>query len=130
MQQGDIYTHAFTVTPGVYDGFIQTFGDRNPLHTDGAFAVSKGFKGPVMHGNILNGFLSFFVGECLPLKNVIIQAQSIKFSLPVYLNEELEFHAEITGVFESVNTFEFKFNFKNAEGKKVAKGEIQIGLLL
>jgi len=96
MQQGDIYTHAFTVTPGVYDGFIQTFGDRNPLHTDGAFAVSKGFKGPVMHGNILNGFLSFFVGECLPLKN----------------------------------TFEFKFNFKNAEGKKVAKGEIQIGLLL
>jgi 3-hydroxybutyryl-CoA dehydratase len=130
MQQGDRYTHIFTVTDGVYEGFISTFSDRNPLHTDGAFAVSKGFKGRVMHGNILNGFLSYFVGECLPVKNVMILAQNIKFSLPVYLNEELELSADITGFFESVKTYELKFYFKNAAGKKVAKGEIQIGLLL
>jgi len=130
MEQGNKYIHSFTVTPAVYVGFIKTFDDTNPLHTDNGFAQSKGFKSAVMHGNILNGFVSYFVGECLPLKNVIIHAQSIKYSLPVYLNDELELNAEITGVFESVNTYEFKFYFKNTEGKKVAKGEIQIGLLI
>ena len=129
MQQGDKYTHTFVADAAVYEGFITLFKDRNPLHTDTAFAVAKGFRGAVMHGNILNGFVSFFIGECLPLKNVIIHAQSIKFYLPVYLNDELEFNAEITDFFESVGTYEFKFYFKNKEGKKVAKGDIQIGLL-
>jgi 3-hydroxybutyryl-CoA dehydratase len=129
MQTGQTYQHSFTVSEPVYEGFINVFNDRNLLHTDAEFAVEKGFKGRVMHGNILNGFISYFVGECLPLKNVIIHAQSIKFSLPVYLGDELKFNAEITGVYESVHTYEFKFYFKNKEGKKVAKGEIQIGLL-
>jgi len=130
MQQGDTYTNRFTVGSAAYEGFIVLFNDRNPLHTDEAFARSKGFKGVVMHGNILNGFVSYFVGECLPLKNVIILSQSIKYAMPVYLNDELEFHAEVTGYFESVNAYEFKFYFKNEEDKKVAKGELQIGLLI
>ena len=129
MTTGEIYTHTFKVTPGVYEGFIEISQDRNPLHTDTEFAQSKGFKGKVMHGNILNSFVSYFIGECLPVKNVIIHSQSIAFSLPVYLDDELAFHAEITGVFESVNTYEFKFYFKNETGKKVAKGNVQIGLL-
>src|SRR4051812_30227875 len=101
MQQGEKYTLTFIVDPGIYNGFISVFKDTNPLHTDKAFAELNGFKDVVMHGNILNGFLSYFVGECLPQKNVIIHAQSIKYSLPVYLNDELEFNAEINGVFES-----------------------------
>ena len=118
------------MTPGVYEGFIAISQDRNPLHTDTEFAQSKGFTGKVMHGNILNSFVSYFVGECLPVKNVIIHSQNIAFSLPVYLNDELAFHAEVAGVYESVNKYEFKFCFKNADGKKVAKGNVQIGLLL
>ena len=129
MTQGDIYTHTFKVSAHVYEGFTSISNDRNPLHTDNSFAISKGFKGKVMYGNILNCFVSYFIGECLPVKNVMIYAQSIKFSLPVYLDDELSFQAEISGVFEEVNVYEFKFYFKNEEGKKVAKGNIQIGLL-
>ena len=129
MKEGDTYTQLFTVGPAAYGGFIDLFKDKNPLHTDEAFARSKGFTGVVMHGNILNGFVSYFVGECLPLKNVMIHAQSIKYALPVYLNDELEFNAEITGFFESVNAYELKFYFRNKAGTKVAKGDIQIGLL-
>jgi 3-hydroxybutyryl-CoA dehydratase len=82
-----------------------------------------------MHGNILNGFLSYFVGECLPLKAVLIQTQEIKYLHPVYLNDHLTLHAEISDVFESVNTIEFKYYFENQDKKKVARGTIQIGLL-
>ncbi|MEP7263875.1 MAG: MaoC/PaaZ C-terminal domain-containing protein [Bacteroidota bacterium] len=128
--EGQLFYTTFNVSEDVYDGFISTFHDRNPLHTDATFAREKGFKDKVMHGNILNGFLSCFIGEHLPYKNVIIHTQEIQYKKPVYLNDILSFTAEIISVTESVNVIEFKFFFENSEGIKVAKGKIQIGLLL
>ena len=126
---GDIYNQTFTVTNERYSGFIEIFEDKNPLHTNNEFAIGFGFKGKVMHGNILNGFLSYFIGECLPTKDVIIHSQEIQFKNPVYLNDELQFKATILDVYESVNKVEFKFEFRNVEAKVVAKGKIQIGIL-
>lgn len=129
MKEGDVFQKTFEVGPGVYEGFRETFNDRNPMHTDEAFARSHGFRERVMYGNILNGFLSYFVGECLPLKNVVIQTQSIQFAKPVYLGDRLDLTAEVSGVFESVNTVEFKYRFENQTGERVARGKLQIGIL-
>jgi len=125
----DKFKETFIVDDKVYEGFIQVFKDTNPLHTDEQFAISHGFSGRVMYGNILNGFLSYFIGECLPVKNVIIHSQEIQFKNAIYLNDELLFEANIIGIYESVNAIEFKFTFKNKESKVMAKGKIQIGLL-
>ena len=125
----DTFDKPFIVSSETYTGFIKLFKDENPLHTDEKFAKTKGFKGRVMHGNILHGFISYFIGECLPVKNVIIHSQEIEFKNPVYLNDELQFKAVVTGIYESVNTVEFKYYFKNAASNSVAKGKIQIGLL-
>jgi 3-hydroxybutyryl-CoA dehydratase len=125
----DTFDKPFIVSSETYNGFIKLFKDENPLHTDEQFAKTKGFKGRVMHGNILHGFISYFIGECLPVKNVIIHSQEIEFKNAVYLNDELQFKAVITGIYESVNTVEFKYYFKNAASNIVAKGKIQIGLL-
>ena len=124
------FNEKFVVTDKVYNGFIKIFKDENPLHTDGKFALKKGFKGKVMHGNILNGFLSYFIGECLLTKDVIIHSQEIQFKSPVYLDDELDFTAQVIGIYKSVNAIEFKFDFKNKELNKVAKGKFQIGLLI
>lgn len=129
MQKGDTFNLTFAVTPAVQHGFIELFKDKNPLHTDKAFAVEKGFESEVMHGNILNGFLSYFVGECLPVKEVIIQTQEIKFLKPVYLNDELLFEAVIVDRFDSVNMVEIKFVFKKANTLKVASGKLNIGII-
>lgn len=129
MQKGDRFNKDFLVSDAVYQQFIQLFDDKNPLHTDSGFAQSKGFADKVMHGNILNGFVSYFVGEMLPIKNVIIQTQEIKFSLPVYANQTLKFVAEIVEIYESVNAVEIKYQFENPQGKKVAKGKVQIGII-
>jgi 3-hydroxybutyryl-CoA dehydratase len=125
----DEFTQTFTVSGEVYNGFIGLFKDTNPLHTDEAFATDHGFEGRVMHGNILNGFISYFIGECLPHKNVIIHSQEIQFKNAVYLNDELQFDAVVADVFESVKAVEFKFTFKNQLQKMVAKGKVQIGIL-
>jgi len=122
-------THIFRVSEGVYNSFQLCSGDMNPLHTNVAFAQNKGFRERVMYGNILNAFVSFFVGECLPTKDVIIHSQDIAFKHPVYLNDELHFDSEIEGVYESVNAIGFKFKFTNQNNKVVAKGHVQIGLI-
>jgi 3-hydroxybutyryl-CoA dehydratase len=125
----DTFVEHFIVSEEIYNGFITVFNDQNPLHTNHQFASEKGFQSKVMHGNILNGFLSYFIGECLPTKNVIIHSQEIQYKNAVYLNDKLEFNAKITGFYESVKAVEFKYDFKNLDGKIVAKGKIQIGLL-
>jgi acyl dehydratase len=119
----------FTVSNDVYSGFIRLFQDRNPLHTDQAFAIGKGFRGVVMHGNILNGFLSYFIGEMLPVKNVIIHSQEINYKKPVYLNDTLKLKAAVKEIHESVNVVMFKFRFFNQANEIVAKGNIQVGIL-
>ena len=129
MVKGDKFSHDFVVDNKIYEGFIDLFSDRNPLHTDVSFATAKGFASTVMHGNILGGFLSYFIGECLPVKNVIIHSQQMKFYNPVYLNNHLFFSATVDDVFESVNVVVFNFLFENEQKQKVAKGKIQIGLI-
>lgn len=127
--EGEAFHHMVTVGEGVYQGFIDVFQDRNPLHVDDDFARRHGFRERVMHGNILNGFLSHFVGECLPHKEVIIHRQDIRYSAPVYRDDVLDFRAQVTHVSASTGTVEFKFWFTNAGARKVASGTLQIGLL-
>jgi len=129
MKKGDKFECKFEVTNEIYTGFIKLFKDNNPLHTDSSFAKEKGFESLVMHGNILNGFVSYFVGECLPIKNVIIQTQQIKFIKPTYLNDVLIFNAEIIEVFESVNMIEIKYTFKKQDRINVATGKLNIGII-
>lgn len=129
-QEGQIYKHTFTITQEVYDSFQTCSQDRNPLHTNKTFALSKGFPEIVMYGNILNAFISYFIGECLETQNVMIQSQSINFRNPVFLNDILNFVSEINGVHESVNTVEFKYTFANRQnGIVVANGKISISVI-
>ena len=125
-------SYIYQITPEVYDGFQQCSKDMNPLHTDEAFAREKGFQGCVMYGNILNAFISYFVGMLLPTPHVMIQSQSISFHKPVFLNDKIVLQAGIDTVSEAVNIINYKLKFYkiNETGKQlVAKGYVQIGLL-
>jgi 3-hydroxybutyryl-CoA dehydratase len=128
LNPGDGFREEFIVNESVYQSFIKTFSDRNPLHTDEKYAKEHGFRSIVMHGNILGGFLSYFVGERLPIKNIIIHKQEMKFYNPVYLNDKLFLEAKVDEVFESVNAIEIKFKFSK-DNQKVAAGTIQIGII-
>ena len=122
----------YKVTPEVYYSFQRCSNDFNPLHTDKMYAEEKGFTGKVMYGNILNAFISHFVGMLLPSRDVIIQSQDINFHRPVYLNDEIQLEARIEQVSEAVNVIIYKLKFRRErEGKTelVANGHVQIGLL-
>ena len=125
-------SHTYQVTPEIYKAFQLCSQDMNPLHTDITFAKESGFDGCVMYGNILNAFISHFVGMCLPTPHVMIQSQDISFHKPVFLHDEITLQASIDTVSEAVNIINYKFKFykKTDAGRQmVAKGHVQIGLL-
>lgn len=123
--------HTYKVTSDIYSSFQKCSNDYNPLHVDQLYAVSKGFSDCVMYGNILNAFISHFVGMLLPSKEVMIQSQDISFHKPVYLNNEIMLEATVDTVSEAVNIIVYKLKFRRLDEDKselVAKGHVQIGL--
>jgi len=129
MKQGDTFELSFTATEAIYNSFIEAYNDRNPLHTDLNFAISKGFDKVVLHGNILNGFVSYFIGEGLPTENVMLISQNIDYHNPFHIGDKLNFIAKVKNISAAAQTIEFKFIFKNQLKKKVAKGMILIKTL-
>lgn len=129
LKQGNNFIVTYKVTEDIYNGFIQLFNDKNPLHTNEDFAKQKNFMGKVMHGAILAGFLSNFIGEQLPLKNVIVLSYKIAFTKPVYLNTALQLNATVADVFESVNCVDIKYVFENEANVIVSKGVVSIKII-
>jgi acyl dehydratase len=123
---GDTFNSEFILSKDIYDGFINIFNDKNPMHVDLEFAQNYGYSSVVMHGNILNGFISYFIGEELPVKEIVILSQDIKFNNPVYLNDILQLNVSVFEIYESVNVINFKFKFINQKNITVAKGKFQI----
>src|SRR4030095_5652626 len=107
--KGDQFEVDYQVTQKIYEGFIELFDDHNPLHIDAEYAKTKRFSGRVMHGAILNGFLSNLIGERLPIKNVIVLSYKIAFTKPVYLEDKLKLIATVADVFESVGAVDLSY---------------------
>ena len=125
----DTFDQQFKISDELVSDFVKLSNDRNPLHTIDKFAIDKGFKSMVVQGNLQNCFISYFIGECLPSKNVMILSQNINFKNPVYINDILNLRVKIIGVFESVDLIEFEFNFTNQLNKIISKGIIKIKLI-
>jgi len=125
---GAKFENRYTIDESVYLSFMETFKDRNPIHSRKEFAISKGFPGLVMHGNILCGFLSHFIGEVFPFINVMIISQEITFHRPIFMNDEVLIAVEILDYRESVRVFRLYFHFKK-DAEKLASGVIEIYIL-
>ena len=128
IKKGSKFVHEFKVTKTTIDLFIELSKDRNPLHVDVDFSISKGFKAKVAHGNIQNCFLSYFVGEIFPIKDVMILSQTIKFKNPIYENDRLIFESVVVNFVEPISVYELKFNFKNSTNI-VSSGNLMIKVI-
>ena len=124
----DTFNQQFKISEELVSNFVKLSNDRNPLHTIDEFAIDKGFKSRVVQGNLQNCFISFFIGECLPSKNVMILSQTIKFKKPVYIDDTLNLKVKIIGIFESVGLIEFDFKFINQLDRIISNGIIKIKL--
>lgn len=122
-------SHTYAITDSVYQCLVGPFGDVSPLHVDDAYAKERGFSGRVMHGAILNGFLSHFVGVHFPGKPAILQSVNIQYKSPSFLGDEVRIDAKVAQKVDAVRAMVLEVTFTNTtQAKVVAKAKVQVGV--
>jgi acyl dehydratase len=129
LAEGQIFTAEYTLSEAVYAGFLGAFDDRSPIHVDEDEARRRGFAGRVMHGAILHGFLSHFVGMVMPGRHALLLSTELKFLQPSYLDDVLRLTATIAQKVEAVRTIVVTVSFENVSRQVLAaRGKLSVQL--
>jgi 3-oxoacyl-[acyl-carrier protein] reductase len=102
--------------------FIELTGDDNPLHADEKYAARSSFKGIVTHGMLSASFISTLVGKKIPGEGALWMSQSMQFLLPVRLDDELRFVAEVTQISVREKMLSLHTEVFNQYGQRVLTG--------
>jgi 3-hydroxybutyryl-CoA dehydratase len=125
--EGTAVDRAYVITPEVYGNFLKAFDDRCPIHVDAEFSRAQGFEDIVMHGAILNGFLSHFVGMVLPGSNSLLLSVELRYSQPSYLGDRLRLRAIIAQKVDAQKVVLLHVTFFNeTRGIQAAAGRVQV----
>lgn len=109
--------------------FVEISGDHNPLHTDEAYAKSKGYPSEVVHGLLSSSLYSSLVGLYLPGKYALLHSINISFEKPVFCGDELTVAGEVTYINEAYQQIEIKASITNQNHVRVSSAKIKAGLL-
>jgi acyl dehydratase len=127
LTEGMTQERDYVITPAVYEHFLRAFDDHSPLHVDAAYARACGFDGPVMHGGILNGFVSHFVGMVWPGANSLLLSVELRFLHPAYLGDTLRLQARIAQKLDVQKVVVLHLTFLNqTRGDAAATGRAQV----
>jgi 3-hydroxybutyryl-CoA dehydratase len=121
--------YEYVISPGVYDHFLAAFADRSPIHVDETYAAACGFPGRVMHGTLLNGFLSHFVGMHFPGRLSLLLAVDLRFAQPSYLGDTILLEATVSQKLDARSVLILDVTFTNRTRDCVAaRGRVQVML--
>jgi 3-hydroxybutyryl-CoA dehydratase len=119
--------HDYVITREVYQGFLDAFHDYSPVHVDKTFAKAQGFEGRVMHGSILNGFVSHFVGMHFPGKFSLLLSVDLRFSNPSYLGDSIHLEMVVSQKLDARNIIVLDATLSNTTRNCLAaRGRIQV----
>jgi acyl dehydratase len=125
--EGSEHVHDYAITPAVFGAFLEAFDDRSPIHVDRDAAVAAGFPEVVMHGAILNGFLSHFVGMILPGAGSTLLSVDLRYLQPSHLHDQLRLRATIAQRVEALQVVVLHVIFENlTRGARAATGRVQV----
>ena len=113
------------VTDKMVRQFAEMSGDYNPIHMDDQFAATTRFKRRIAHGMILGALVSRFLNEKIGSGGIYL-AQTLKFSNPVYIDDDITFELEFTKLHKTRGFGTVETTAKKQSGEFVLKGEATI----
>ncbi len=123
---GDSKSISIDVSEGLVEAFAEFSGDRNPLHLDDDFARELGFAGRVIHGMSYASFLSTLIGMHLPGHGALWASQTIRFSAPAFIGDQIELSGTVTRVDTPTRTVRMSVEAVNQNGEHLMAGESEI----
>jgi 3-hydroxybutyryl-CoA dehydratase len=119
--------HRYVIRESCHRALTETFGDVSPVHVDRSFAQGAGFEDTVMHGAILNGFVSHFVGMVLPGRRSLLLSVDLRYASPCFLGDELMMLGEVTQRVESQRVVVLTLAIENTtRARTAARGRAQV----
>jgi 3-hydroxybutyryl-CoA dehydratase len=103
--------------------FAELSGDFNELHVDEAAARASRFGGRVVHGMLTASLITRLIGMELPGRGTIYLSQSLRFTAPVRIGDELQAVVEVTAVDTARRRLTLSTTVSGPEGKPVLIGE-------
>jgi 3-hydroxybutyryl-CoA dehydratase len=106
--------------------FAAVSGDVNPVHLDEAFAADTMFGGRIAHGMLSGAIISAALAMELPGPGVIYLGQTLRFSRPVRIGDEVTAQLEVTEKREGKGIVKLACEVVNQDGKVVVSGEATV----
>lgn len=106
--------------------FAAVSGDVNPVHLNEAFAKETMFRGRIAHGMLSGAVISAALAMELPGPGVIYLGQTLKFTRPVRIGDQVTANLEVTGKREDKGIVTLACEVKNQDGKVVVTGEATV----
>lgn len=96
--------------------------DVNPIHMSDKYAESTIFGKRIVHGILTSGLISAVLANKLPGPGTIYLGQELKFTAPVYLDDDITATVEIVEIREDKKIIKLDTTCVNQDGKKVITG--------
>lgn len=103
--------------------FADAVGDRNPVHSDRAFAAATRFGGPIAPGIWTAGLVSAVIGTRLPGPGTVYLSQDLRFLRPVRAGDRITARVEVLEVVPERNRLRLRTVCRNHRGVEVLAGE-------
>jgi 3-oxoacyl-[acyl-carrier protein] reductase len=124
---GNRHERDYVITPETYGHFLAAFNDHSPVHVDEAFAKSRGFTGRVMHGALLNGFVSHFIGMWFPGRFSLLLAADLRYSNPACLGDTINLAVVVSQKMDTSNLVVLDATLTNTTRNSLAaRGRLQV----
>lgn len=120
---GDAAELSRRVTEADIAGFVDSVGDRNPVHSDPAFAATTSFREPIAPGIWTAGLISAVIGTRLPGPGSIYVSQDLKFLKPVRPGDTITARVEVLEILRERNRIKLRTACVNQRGEEVLAGE-------
>jgi len=105
--------------------FAELSGDRNPVHLDAEYAATTQFKECIAHGMLTGALISAAIACHLPGPGSIYLGQSLKFTRPVKLGDQLRVELEVLEKLPK-NRVRIATRVYNQANKLVVDGEAEV----
>ena len=129
ISEGTKESRVYVISAEVCDHFLAAFDDRSPIHVQKEYARARGYQDVVVHGSVLNGFLSHFVGMYFPGRYSLLLAVDIRFAKPCYPGDTIRLEAEVSQKLETQQVVVLDMTFQNiTQNRLVARGRVQVML--
>jgi 3-hydroxybutyryl-CoA dehydratase len=106
--------------------FAALSGDVNPVHLDEEFAADTIFKGRIAHGMVTGAIVSASLAMVLPGPGTIYLEQSLRFSRPVRIGDEITVLMEVTGKRDDKHIVTLDCQALNQHEQVVASGKTTV----